>query len=288
MREYFQVSSLRSLSRFFKSYSTTPVSTLKLEGNIKIYNKFLEFSKGLKECKDNNPLSPPFDYYPYGTIHNIAQILPVADTNGVDLLSCIENKTILDLGTGDGELSFFFEFFNPKKIIAIDNAPFNFNHLNGFRSLHRLHQSNVELIDADFHYIDLKKLPNFDTTFCLGFLYHSPHPMWVLEKISHYTRMLFLNTKVFDSKDTYAYFYDIAECNNDPSNWWCYSPKTVDLMLKRAGFKVQFEQRLDSNIGKSHPVNLSRDGRLLVYAYIEVNTDTEASIHKLTLGDNSA
>ena len=61
-------------------------------------------------------------------------------------------------------------------------------------------------------------------------------------------------------------FINTAKCNNDTSNWWCYSPKTVYLMLKRAGFAVKFMERLNPNLGSGHPVDMSRDGRLLVCA----------------------
>jgi hypothetical protein len=114
--------------------------------------------------------------------------------------------------------------------------------------------------------MDFSKLPHFDATFCFGFLYHSPHPFWILKRLATITDHLFLTTKVFDHSEAYAYFYDIAECNNDATNWWCFTPKALALMLKRAGFTVVLLERLDENIGKSHPVDLRHDGRVFVYA----------------------
>ena len=124
----------------------------------------------------------------------------------------------------------------------------------------------MELINVDIHSYDFKKLPVIDTTFCFGFLYHSKHPLWILENLSKSTRYLFLTTKIFDEDRPYAYFYDVAECNNDETNWWCFTPRCLNLILKRSGFATVFIERLDPHIGKSHPVNLSLDGRVLLFA----------------------
>jgi SAM-dependent methyltransferase len=237
-------------------------TNLRLPGNRDIYAGLLEFRNRLEQVKTQHPLVSPYRYYPYGTLYNIDQMLPILDNHEVDLKQWVRGQTILDLGSGDGQLSFFLELFDPARIIAIDASPFNYNSLEGFRALKTALQSKVELIDADVHYLDFDPLPHFDVIFCLGFLYHSPHPMWILEKLARSTRMLFLNTKVFDAEESYAYFYDVAECNNDASNWWCFTPKTVGLMLKRAGFSLEFMQRVDTNLGSSHPVDMSRDGRV--------------------------
>ncbi len=190
----------------------------------------------------------------------------MADKYGVDLESHVTGKAILDLGCGDGELSFFFERLGARRVLAIDAAAFNYNGLEACRVLKKALRSRVKLLDADVHRLNFDKLPAFDATFCLGFLYHSRHPQWVLENLAKVTRYLFLTTKVFDHDEAYVYFYDVAECNNDDTNWWCFTPKALALMLKRAGFDLLFLERLDENVGRSHPVDLSLDGRAFVYA----------------------
>lgn len=236
-------------------------------GNRDVHARFFEFHKRLVETKERHPLGDGSTYYPWGTLHIIPQILPTIDQYGMDLKACVEGKDILDLGCGDGDLSFFLELFNPSRIVAIDKSEFNHNRLQGFRVLREAFGSHVELVDADAHTLDFSALPRFDVAFCFGFLYHSPHPMWILENLARSARTLFLTTKVFDRAEAYAYFYDVAECNNDATNWWCFTPKALELMLKRAGFSPVFMARLDQAVGTSDPVAMDhRDGRAFVGA----------------------
>jgi SAM-dependent methyltransferase len=241
-------------------------SSLRLPGNRAVYEKFVEFSTLLDDIRNRTPLTPPHRYYPYGTIHIIPQILPVLDDNGIDLKAHVENKSILDLGCGDGELSFFYESLGAKHLVAIDKKDFNGNHLEGFRALRTVLGSRVELIDADVHRMNFADLPPLDSVFCFGFLYHSPHPFWILENLARSCQTLFLTTKVFDCDKPYAYFYDVAECNGDASNWWCFTTEALMLMLKRAGFGRVCDKRLDPHVGNSDPVDAERDGRIFVLA----------------------
>jgi hypothetical protein len=88
----------------------------------------------------------------------------------------------------------------------------------------------------------------------------------VLEQLARIAGVLFLTTKIFDSDSASVYFYDVGECNNDPTNWWCFTPKALGLMLARSGFETLFMERLDPWIGQSHPVDMSRDGRVFLVA----------------------
>jgi len=231
-----------------------------------VFQEYKTFSSILDQVRARNPLQVPHQYYPYGTLHIIPQLLPALKKYGLDLMEFVSQRALLDLGCGDGELAFFLERFGPKRVVAIDAPAFNYNAMEACYVLKKVLGSQVEFLDVDVHRADFDRLPHFDSTFCFGFLYHSQHPLWVLENLARLTDHLFLTTKVFDHSEAYAYFYDVAECNNDPTNWWCFTPKALALMLKRAGFTVAFSERLDQHLGKSHPVDLRRDGRLFVYA----------------------
>ncbi len=231
-----------------------------------VIEEYRSFSALLDQVRARNPLEPPHGYYPYGTVHIVPRIVSIMKKYGLDLTTFVNQKTLLDLGCGDGELAFFLERFGPKKIIAIDTPPFNYNGMKACYVLKDALRSQVEFLDVDVHHANFDRIPHFDAAFCFGFLYHSKHPLWVLENLAVVTDHLFLTTKVFDHPEAYAYFYDVAECNNDSTNWWCFTPKALALMLKRAGFTVGFLERLDQNLGNSHPVDLRRDGRVFVYA----------------------
>jgi 2-polyprenyl-3-methyl-5-hydroxy-6-metoxy-1,4-benzoquinol methylase len=239
---------------------------LSLPGNREMLERYMEFRSILQKMRDENPLASPNGYYPYGTLDIVPQVLAVADRYGMDLKTHVTGKTILDLGCGDGDLSLFFERFGASRVLAIDAAAFNYNGMEACRILKKALNSKMELLDADVHSLNFDELPAFDVGFCFGFLYHSRHPLWVLENLAKATQHLFLTTKVFDHEEAFAYFYDVAECNNDDTNWWCFSPKALALMLRRTGFDLLFIDRLDQNVGRSHPVAPALDGRAFVGA----------------------
>jgi len=244
------------------------------EGTRELLHKCEQLNSSLKIIKANNPLASPNGYYPYGTLDIVPKILSILDQHDIDLEEHVRDRTILDLGAGDGDLSFFFELLHPKKIVAVDWGPTNNNNMEGCEVLKKALGSSVQLMNTDIHSFDFEEFPIFDTVVCFGFLYHSPHPLFVLKNLSEKSRNLFLTSKVFDSDKSYAYFYDIGECNRDATNWWCFTTKALELMLKRTGFDLVLMERLDSNIGESDPVDPRLDGRVFAYAKSMVRSET--------------
>ena len=238
---------------------------MSLPGNFRILDRYWEFRATLKNAKAET-LKSPNGYYPYGTLDIIPRILPILDRYKIDLEWYLKSRTILDLGCGDGDLSFFFELFGPQRIIAVDWGPTNFNTMEACWTLKKALGSKVDFMDVDIHSFNFRDFPRFETVFCFGFLYHSPHPLLILKNLAEKGKTLFLTTKMFDNDKPYLYFYDIGECNNDPTNWYCFTQKALSLMLVRSGFDVKLIERLDSNIGMSDPVNTELDGRAFVHA----------------------
>jgi len=241
-------------------------ANLALPGNRELYTAYVQLRSTLEMARASNPLKHSAGYYPYGTIDIVPQILPLVEKYGLDLKTLVARKTILDLGCGDGDLSFFLERCQGERLIGIDFGPTNYNGMEACHVLKHALGSRVQFLDSDVHSLKFEELPVFDTTFCFGFLYHSRHPLWVLENLARVTRHLFITSKVFDHEKAYAYFYDIAECNKDATNWWCFTPNALSRMLKRAGFNLNFIERLDRNVGRSDPVDLALDGRVFAYA----------------------
>src|SRR5260370_25982503 len=94
----------------------TYASPLALPGNREVQAAYGEFRDKLSTLKADYPLNSPHGYYPYTTIGIVEQILLLSDAHGVDLSSFVVDKTVLDLGCGDGDLSFFFESIGAKKL----------------------------------------------------------------------------------------------------------------------------------------------------------------------------
>ena len=259
------------LTRFLRNFSrkSGAGTATDLCLNRVAFEEYVSFRGKLEQSRASTPLPAP-GYYPYASLELVPQILPILEAHGLDLTQYIVERTILDLGCGDGDIGFYLERLGPKKVTAIDWGPTNFNGLEGFRALKEALGASVELRDVDVHSISFDQIPLFHTILCLGFLYHSPHPFWVLQNLARRTNDLFLTTKVFDNEYSFVYFYDRAECNDDPTNWWCFTPKALERMLRRAGFRVILMERLDPYVGISDPVNQARDGRVFVMARSEV------------------
>src|SRR5256885_1221473 len=61
-----------------------------------------------------------------------------------------------------------------------------------------------------------------------------------------------------------AYLLDLRECNDDPTNYWIFTPTGLDRLLQRCGWKtiVKLEAGCTE---KSNPVDGDRDERHFVY-----------------------
>jgi predicted RNA methylase len=240
--------------------------TFRQPGNEELFQAAIKFIDVVDEIKAQHPLTAPYRYYPYNTALGIPSYIRLSDKHGVDFMSHIVGKTVVDMACADGDLTFLMEHVGAERVIAMDYAPYNENGLRGFKSVAKVIDSRVQLVDADVHHLNFSHLPKVDTIFCFGFLYHSPNPMLVLEKFARTAEHLFMTTKIFDNEKSYGYFYAPGECNGDSTNWWAHTPEALRRTIERAGFNVQFMERLDSHIGNSDPVDMARDGRVLLYA----------------------
>ena len=131
--------------------------------------------------RENSP--PGSGWYPYDTLG----VFDVLDTMLRDerrnLLALVDGSPVLDIGCGDGALSFFLESLGCR-VTAIENPSTNFNRTLGFQSLRALLGSSAELdfqnLDAGF---DLGSR-TFGLAFCLGVLYHLRNPFTLLETLA--------------------------------------------------------------------------------------------------------
>ena len=106
---------------------------------------------------------------------------------------------------------------------------------------HRVLQSKVEAVVADFMTTDLAALGQFDVVLFLGVLYHMRHPLLALERLAQVTRdMAVIETEAvcIPSMEEQAWceFFESDELANDPTNWWSPNAKAVAGMCRAAGF----------------------------------------------------
>ncbi len=212
-----------------------------------------------------------FPWYPYDTFGSARQLdALLSPDSGAALKALAGDFAVLDLGCGDGSLTFFLEHFlergNP--IDAIDYPPTNHNGMRGIRALREALGSRVEIhsMDAD---AELKlPRPLYGLTLMLGILYHLKNPFQVLERLAERSQFCVLSTRIARvtprgapmSEEALAYLVGEYELNADESNYWIFSEAGLRRILERSGWRVRGLVR-SGDVANSEPVRLDRDER---------------------------
>ena len=185
-------------------------------------------------------------------------------------------KTVLDIGAWDGFFSFTAEELGAKRVLALDHYVWSMNllrqqkywkacmekqispiayHLvpghwepgtlpgkHGFDTVHRIKNSSVEQLVADFMTVDLVSVGQFDVTFFLGVLYHLEEPFQALKRLSLLTREVAIietaaiHLPVYEKLGLLE-FYEANELGGDVGNW--FAPNLIGLTkaCRAAGFR---------------------------------------------------
>jgi tRNA (mo5U34)-methyltransferase len=214
--------------------------------------------------------------YPYSSFSNVEYVNRLLALLKTDFQQLIADKRIVDIGCGDGDVSFICEMLGAKEVTAIDWADTNYNFMQGVRALSDCMGSNIQIHSGNLEDLDLSFLGIRDLIFFLGILYHLPNPIRVLRKLSVMAHQIVASTRVFDvlpetpandlRKCRVAYLLEPAESNNDISNWWTPTEAAVTTMFERAGWRVVCSLRSDEANGRAEPFNPKFDGRLFLVA----------------------
>ena len=251
------------------------------------------FSLKLEHVK--NQLSPDFEWYPYSTLEVFPILRSMLKEERRDLLSLAGNSPVLDIGCGDGALSFFLESMG-SEVKAIDYPATNYNHTSGFKALRAALSSSVELKTCDLDTgLDLGQHTH-GLGICLGVLYHLKNPFGLLEALARHLRYCVLSTRIAQvtsggtliEKDPVAYLVGAGETNNDSSNYWIFSEAGLRRLLDRTGWDLCDYITTGCSNG-SDPYRAARDQR--AYCMIRsklphawVNLDLAGGWHALEDG----
>jgi 2-polyprenyl-3-methyl-5-hydroxy-6-metoxy-1,4-benzoquinol methylase len=162
-----------------------------------------------------------------------------------DLVTLAGAGPVLDIGCGDGDLSFFFESLGCR-VKAIDHPATNYNRTLGFRTLGAALGSSVELEVADIDAgLNLRER-TFGLALCLGVLYHLKNPFGFLENLARHVRHCLLSTRIAQvtvcgtamAEEPVAYLLNPTETNHDPTNYWIFSEAGLRRILDRTGWDL--------------------------------------------------
>jgi len=176
----------------------------------------------------------------------------------------LPGKSVLDIGAWDGFFSFAAERLGASRVVALDYHtwatdiaektwdPEVLPGKRGFDLAREALGSRVESVFADVLSIDPAELGQFDVVLFLGVLYHTRHPLEMLERVAALTReMMVLESEAFTipgrEEAALTEFFESDELAGDPSNWWSFTEPALAGMCRAAGFEsVHFLDPPDS------------------------------------------
>jgi hypothetical protein len=207
-----------------------------------------------------------FAWYPYDSFANLFPLERLRREAGLALKEMAGARPLLDLGTADGALAFLFESLG-YAVHACDHAGTNINRMEGVRRVAAALSSQVEIEDTD---LDGGWTPQreYGLALFLGTLYHLKNPFGVLERLSTHARYCFLSTRVAGwnpdrtvelGRVPAAYLLAPDECNQDPTNYWVFSPPGLVRLAERCGWRVLASLRTGAR--DSDPATAAGDER---------------------------
>jgi SAM-dependent methyltransferase len=224
-----------------------------------------------------------FEWYPYGTLYADTHLRQLLSKDLADyLVDVCPRRRILDVGCGDGELSFFLESLG-FGVVAIDHPTYNHNGMRGMRALHAALGSKVEVHEVDLDRQFRLPQDSYDAALFLGVLYHLRNPFYVLEELAKRTNHCLMSTRIaqrlpdgskLPKGAPLAYLLDEHELNWDDSNYFIFTKPALQVMLRRCYWRVENS----ISIGSTHsdPVRQDRDER--IFCLLESTYDRFANI----------
>jgi 2-polyprenyl-3-methyl-5-hydroxy-6-metoxy-1,4-benzoquinol methylase len=120
-------------------------------------------------------------------------------------------------------------------------------------------------------YFEINK--SYDIVLALGLLYHLKNPMGFLESLGEISKQIVLSTRVIREtpdkipigQSQLAYLVASDELNNDPTNYWLFTPEGLKLALKRTGWQLKNIIHKGCTDGSSNPRDAEKDERAFLF-----------------------
>ena len=220
-----------------------------------LIQRALTFQESLLKTKAK--IAPAdFGWYPWDSFGTLWLLEKLLTGRHRFLRALIGSDPVMDVGCGDGDISFFFESLGCR-VCAIDHPPTNYNRMRGVDALKTALQSSVRIaagdLDSDFR-LPLRRC---GLAVCFGILYHLKNPLGVLEALSARSRYCLLSTAITGfapdrqtavSQLPVAFLADRDGLRGDETNYWIFSETGLRTLVDRAGWEVS-DWMLVSNPG---------------------------------------
>lgn len=190
--------------------------------------------------------STGIEWYPYDSLASVWFIHRLLESAGLELADLIGREAVLDAGSGDGHISFFFESLG-YAVDAVDYPYTNHNGMAGIRALKTAIHSNIGITVADIDTDFRAPRRNYGLIACLGVLYHIRNPIYLLERFARSCRYCIVSTKIANRLPDHegsvrdipiAYLVGPTELNNDKTNFWIFSRAGFERAVERSGFQM--------------------------------------------------
>jgi tRNA (mo5U34)-methyltransferase len=211
-------------------------------------------------------------WYPYDILANVVHLDSLLTDQHRDLGRLAQGMPVADIGSADGDLAFALEDLAGWQMDIIDTAATNMNGLQGARALRDELGSQVSIHDVDLDRQFTLPRERYGLILLLGILYHLQNPFYVLRELASRCSYCLLSTRVArfaGSQRTpigdlpVAYLVAPHETNNDPTNYWIFSPEGLLRLVGRAGWQAVNQMNV-GNTTDSDPSGPANDERMFL------------------------
>jgi len=150
----------------------------------------------------------------------------------------LAGKTVLDIGANDGFFSFEAKRRGAARVVALDTWARKYDDTRAVENIlfcADVLGLSIEVVQSDL--FDYESEP-FDVVLFMGVLYHLQNPLGGLQRVARLAQgLIVLETHVIggDDPNPMMRFYEGAELNRDPTNWWGPNASCTIAMMRAAG-----------------------------------------------------
>jgi tRNA (mo5U34)-methyltransferase len=227
-----------------------------------------KFARRLADVKKRCGDAVTPGWYPYPTFANVPVLARLLTGENRRLSRLIGDLPVLDMGAGDGDLTFFFESLG-LTIDAIDHPAINYNRMMGIHALKEALGSGVDIQTMDLDTQFALRRPVYGLVFLFGVLYHLKNPFYVLEALARQASYCLMSTRIARMAPNggvrmeplpVAYLVAERETNDDPTNYWIFTEAGLRRLIERAGWEICDFMTIGEK-SLSDPVHKDRDER---------------------------